>query len=119
MLVARYAAVFVLLPVLAGCGSRQPPQPSGAATNPGSPSGSAGVDAEKVRAADFSILFVGNSHTSAHDLPNLVANMIQHQQPGKTVHVRTLGVGHLEDLARSPHGKEQLEAAPWKFVVLQ
>jgi hypothetical protein len=84
---------------------------------PGSPS--ARPDAEAVRAADVSVLFVGNSHTSFHDLPGLVARMIRFRQPAKTVCVRTAGVSHLEQLATDPRGKDELEAAPWKYVVLQ
>lgn len=90
---------------LTGCGSQ--------GTSPG------GTDPEKVRAADISILFIGNSHTSFHNLPDVVSAMIRHQKPGKTVVVRTLGVGFLEEVTRNPQYKQELEAAPWKYVVLQ
>ena len=76
-------------------------------------------DSETLRTADLSILFVGNSHTSMHDLPNLVCEMIRFRQPGKTVAARYVAVSHLDDLATEPRGQQLLDAHPWKHVVLQ
>lgn len=104
-------AALLLLLALTGCGSRDTSSVGGRLEGT--------LDPDKVRAADVSILFVGNSHTSLHDLPDIVSGMIRHQQAGKTVVVRTLGVGFLEDVAKNPQYKQELEAAPWKFVVLQ
>lgn len=71
------------------------------------------------RAADYCILFVGNSHTSMHDLPALVGDMIRHGEPNTTVSTRIVSVAFLEDLANNPAAIEQLEARPWTHVVLQ
>jgi len=136
---------FILL--LAGCGSGQPTGPapaprSGPAVAPspapgpdgGPPPGGGPVgvalgiggtspdgksDPDKVRDADVSILFVGNSHTSMHDLPNLVCRMIQFRHPGKKVYSHVIGVSFLEDVARNPACKGELETREWKYVVLQ
>jgi hypothetical protein len=67
----------------------------------------------------FRILFVGNSHTSMHDLPALVGYMIRHRQPKKSVYTQILSVSFLEDLADNPVAREQLESKPWTHVVLQ
>lgn len=78
-----------------------------------------GVSPEQVRAADHSILFVGNSHTSAHDIPGLVARMIRHRHPERTVVTHTVGVAFLEDAAANPTSRAEVEQQPWKQVVLQ
>ncbi|HUR53168.1 MAG TPA: hypothetical protein VMZ71_03495 [Gemmataceae bacterium] len=109
----RVLAVTVLA-LTVGCGSDRgsPDRPNAAGT-------SAGSDPEKVRAADVSILFVGNSHTSMHDLPDLIGKMIRFRHPEKTVYSHVVGVGFLEDVARNPQCREEIESRPWKFVVLQ
>lgn len=108
----------LLCVVVCGCG------PSGSGPGAGSP----GVvrvappelsDPEQVKAADYSILFVGNSHTSMHDIPDLVGRMIRHRHPDKTVLTRTLGVAFLEEAATNPAYKEEIAGRPWKQVVLQ
>jgi hypothetical protein len=104
----------VVLPLLAGCGSGQP----AGAGPPGAPP-AARSDPEKVRAADVSILFVGNSHTSSHDLPNLVCEMIRFRHPAKAVYSYTVAVPFLEQVAHDPTCREEIESRPWKFVVLQ
>lgn len=76
-------------------------------------------DPNRVRDADISVLFVGNSHTSFHDLPNLVCRMIQFRHPGKKVYGHVIPVGFLEDVARDSRFREEVETRPWKFVVLQ
>jgi hypothetical protein len=83
----------------------------------GSPDGRS--DPEKVRAADVSILFVGNSHTSMHDVPKLVCEMIRFQHPEKTTYAHAMGVGFLEDVARDPRFRDEIESREWKFVILQ
>lgn len=72
-----------------------------------------------MKAADYSILFVGNSHTAMYDIPGLVAKMIRHRHPEKTVLTRTLGVAFLDDAANLPTHKEEVTNRPWKQVVLQ
>jgi hypothetical protein len=104
--------LLLLCGVACGCGSPTPPA-GVALTGPG-PS-----DLDQVRAADFSVLFVGNSHTSAHDIPGLVSRMIRHRHPDKTVITRVLVVGFLEDAARTPSHTEEVANGPWKQVVLQ
>ncbi len=76
-------------------------------------------DAAQVRAADVSILFVGNSHTSGHNLPKLVSDMIRFRHPEKTTYSHVVSVAFLEDAARTPACREEIESRPWKFVVLQ
>ncbi|MFO0840734.1 MAG: hypothetical protein U1D55_19680 [Phycisphaerae bacterium] len=76
-------------------------------------------DADQVRAADISVLFVGNSHTAMHDLPNLVCELIRFGNPKLTVYSHYVPVGFLEDVARTPTCREEIETRPWTFVVLQ
>lgn len=67
----------------------------------------------------MSILFVGNSHTAFHDLPNLVCEMIRFCHPEKTTYSSVVSVAFLDDVARNPRCREEIEQRPWKFVVLQ
>lgn len=112
----RRLALLVLCGALCGCG------PNGCSTRPTGVTaitGQAVSDPEQVRAADYSIMFVGNSHTGAHDIPGLVAKMIRHRHPDKTVLTRTFGVMFLEDVAHTPAIQEEVANRPWKYVVLQ
>jgi hypothetical protein len=102
--------VFSVVALAAGCASQKP-------SAVGSPGGRS--DLEKVRSADVSILFVGNSHTTMQDLPKVVGEMIRFRHPEKTVFSHVVGVGFLEDVARDPRCKEEITSRPWKFVVLQ
>jgi hypothetical protein len=113
----RFALLLVCV-ALSGCG------PSGSGPGAGSPAAWSNPAAElsdpaQVTAADYSILFVGNSHTSMHDLPDLVARMIRHRHPTKTVLTRTLGVAFLEEADSNPAHQEEIARRPWKQVVLQ
>jgi hypothetical protein len=101
-----------LLAGLSGCAEKAPP-----AADPGG--GGNPFDAEKLRTADYSCLFIGNSHTHFHDLPGLVGRMIQFRHPGKTVYMQAMGVSHLEDAGSNPQYRERIDAGPWKAVVLQ
>ena len=103
----------IALALAAGCGS----EPTPAVVSTGNPVGRS--DPEKVRSADVSILFVGNSHTTSHDLPNLIGEMIRFRRPGTTVYAHVVGVGFLEDVAHHPRCREEIESRPWKYVVLQ
>jgi hypothetical protein len=100
----------LVLAPLTGCQADPPPPP---------PSSVQLSDPDKVRTADVSILFVGNSHTSFHNLPGVVADMFRHRHPGKVVYTHTVMAGHLDDAAKDPACREEIETRPWKFVVLQ
>lgn len=76
-------------------------------------------DPAKVRAADYSILFIGNSHTTLHDIPGLVARMIEHTHPGKKVYTHLLPVMFLEETATDRRVPIEIDQRAWKFVVLQ
>ena len=105
----RWIVLGVAFPLLPGCGGEGP-----AGGGPGGRS-----DPEKARAADISALFVGNSHTRNHDLPELVCRMVRSLQPGKTAYAHVVGVTFLDDVARDPRCREEIDTRPWKFVVLQ
>jgi hypothetical protein len=116
-----------ILPAI-GCGSSQPTYPVAApgGVESGRNVHSVGIgasasssDSECVRGADVSILFVGNSHTMLHDLPDLVCRMIRFRFPKKAVYSHSIWVSFLEDVARNPRCKEEIESRPWKYVVLQ
>jgi hypothetical protein len=106
----RGALLYAVLVLTAGCGPERPPaaRPAGGKSDP-----------DKVRSADVSILFVGNSHTTMHDLPGLIGAMIRHRHPGRSVDTHVVGVGFLEDVGRDPRCREEIETRPWKYVVLQ
>jgi hypothetical protein len=120
--------VFLALILLAGCSDAQPTNfvsvpgrngrgPLALHAGMGSPDGKS--DLEKVRSADISVLFVGNSHTMMQDLPNLVCQMMQFRHPEKEVYAHVVGVTFLENAARDPRCGEEIESRPWKYVVLQ
>ncbi len=69
--------------------------------------------------ADYSLLFIGNSHTGMHQLPLLVRKMIEHQHPGKTVMTNFVPCGFLEDAANNPACIAEIKTRPWKHVILQ
>lgn len=75
-------------------------------------------DADLAR-ADYSVLFIGNSHTLYHELPLLVARMIEFRHPGKKVVTLTVGCAFLEDAAKNPACIKEIKERPWKHVVLQ
>jgi hypothetical protein len=116
---ARPFRFFLIAFTLVGCGQREPAPTVHTAPPLVLAKNLVELDPETVRTADVSILFVGNSHTSMHDLPNLVCEMIRFRRPGKTVVSQFVGVSHLDDLAADPSGRRTLDAHPWKHVVLQ
>jgi hypothetical protein len=69
---------------------------------------------------DLKLLFMGNSHTASHDLPDTVAALVRAARPGRTVGVEVASDwGFLEDHASNPRTLELLDRRRWSFVVLQ
>jgi hypothetical protein len=101
-----------ILVLLAGCAPDPAPEPE-------SPISTGRSDPDQVRAADIRIVFVGNSHTTFHNVPNLVAELIRMRRPGKTVFTHVIPTPHLDVAAQDPACREEIETRPWTFVVLQ
>src|SRR5262249_16917322 len=76
-------------------------------------------DLDKVSSADVRVLFVGNSHTRNHGLPNLVCEMVRFRHPEKAVYARVVDVAFLDDVAREPRCRQEIESRPWTGGVLQ
>jgi hypothetical protein len=110
----RRACGGVLL-LLAGCGPGGPagPAPAAAAPRP------AESDPEKVRSSDVSVLFVGNSHTTFHDVPGLVGWMIRFRHPERSVYSHVVAAAFLDTAAADPRCRDEIDTRPWKAVVLQ
>jgi hypothetical protein len=91
--------VLLLLTLAASCGS------------------AAGGPAED---ADLRILFIGNSLTSANDLPGLV-QQLGRGDPSRHVDVRSVAYGNysLEDHWNRGDAQRAIESARWDLVVLQ
>ena len=70
--------------------------------------------------ADINLLFMGNSHTQYHFVPDQVAMMVRAAKPGRTVAV-TLAPGSmfLDEHVVNPGTTELLDRRRWSFVVLQ
>src|SRR5262245_6673566 len=117
----------VSLLLVSGCGSDPATAPPGqAAGEPiveaihlGGLSPGTRSDPDKVRTADVSILFVGNSHTVMHNLPTLVCEMIRFRHPEKSTYVHVITVAFLEDAARDPACRDEIDSRAWKHVILQ
>ena len=99
---------------LVGCG-----QPSAPPATASFAESHASSDTTSLAKADVRILFIGNSHTTHHNLPDLVCRMIRHAQPGKTVAHHVVGVSHLDDASTNPQLNAEIEFRPWTHVVLQ
>ena len=69
--------------------------------------------------SDLRVLFIGNSLTSSHDLPNLVATVAR--AAGTTIATRTAAMdGYaLEDHWGSDHLRTTITRGDWDWVVLQ
>jgi hypothetical protein len=71
-------------------------------------------------AAQINLLFMGNSHTSANDLPGMVAAMVRAARPSRTVaKLEAPGWLFLEARARDAESLRILREGRWDFVVLQ
>ena len=104
----RFLLVILLLTGCGGSGSG-----ASSATSPGStpPSGAA---------ADIQLLFMGNSHTAANDLPQMVAAMVRAARPGRSVVAVEAPVWmFLEERAHDAPSLALVRSRPWSAVVLQ
>ncbi len=71
-------------------------------------------------AAEINLLFMGNSHTSANGLPDMVATIVRAARPGKTVAaVEAPGWMFLGERATDTPSIKLLHEGTWSFVVLQ
>jgi hypothetical protein len=69
---------------------------------------------------DISLLFFGNSHTSANGLPEMVGAMVRAARPGRTVTVvEAPNWMFLEERATDAASLALLRSRNWSFVVLQ
>jgi hypothetical protein len=107
----RWILLLLIMASAAGCRTESTPT---SAAVPGELS-----DEAQVRTADFAVLFVGNSHTHMHGLPGLVGDMIRFRHHDKSYYSHVVAVGFLEDVARNPRCREEIETRAWKHVVLQ
>ncbi|MBX9626786.1 MAG: hypothetical protein K2X82_23500 [Gemmataceae bacterium] len=99
--------VLLVLPLAAGC-------------DPGRPADDRPrADRERSAAADVRVLFVGNSHTGGHGLPDLVGRMIHALRPDRAVHTDSLSVAFLDQAAGNPSVLAEIDGRPWTHVVLQ
>lgn len=76
-------------------------------------------DASRARAANMRILFIGNSHTMSHDMPNLICRMVAHLKPDARIYGHSIGVAFLEDVASHPTLKPEFNERTWDYVILQ
>lgn len=111
------SAVVVLTLLAAGCGDPKPAGPAAEGLPQVTTGG--GSDADRVRAADVRILFLGNSHTAGHDLTGLVAGMIRFRRPAQTVYTHFVPVAFLDGITRDPVCLAEIDTRPWTHVVLQ
>ena len=106
----KIAALGVLALALWGCGGggSGDEQQGGATTGP------------PPTTADISLLFMGNSHTSFHNLTGMVADMIRAGRPGKTVaSVEAPGWMFLDERVNDVQSLSLLRGQRWSFVTLQ
>ncbi len=69
--------------------------------------------------ADVNALFIGNSHTGYHDLPELVGRLMEFSHPETSVLAVQFAIQFLEDAAQNPSCKAAIESRNWKYVILQ
>ncbi|MGX5173090.1 hypothetical protein ACUR5C_03575 [Aliikangiella sp. IMCC44653] len=75
---------------------------------------------ENLVAADFEILMLGNSHSAAYDLPNLIAKLIEQGLPTFTANaVRSPSISFLDERLNDGHTQALLESKDWTHVILQ
>jgi len=107
MSIRKVCVALVLLLAACGDGSGDT-QPAGAASGP------------PPATADITLLFMGNSHTSANDLTKMVADMVRAGKPGKTVmSVEAPGFLFLDERLNDAQSVALLRRQTWSFVILQ
>jgi hypothetical protein len=75
---------------------------------------------ERTAPADLDILFLGNSHTAYHDLPDMVVAMLRAAHPGRAIdHVVAPGWLFLDERLHDPATLRLLRERRWDVVVLQ
>lgn len=68
----------------------------------------------------LALLFMGNSHSALHELPEIVAALVRAARPGQEVSVtQAPGWLFLDERARDPASLQLLREGRWSFVVLQ
>ncbi|MGV3617390.1 MAG: hypothetical protein ACO1SV_18855 [Fimbriimonas sp.] len=65
------------------------------------------------------VLMIGNSHTGANNLPEMVRTILSADSKLGAVTVETRGGAFLEDLARQPGIENLIRGGRWDFIVLQ
>ena len=108
--VALRTGLFILASFLAGCGGGEGGGAS--ATPPPPPPANTG--------GEIALLFMGNSHTSANSLPQMVAAMVRAARPGRgVIAIEAENWMFLEERAMDLASLQLLRSRQWTFVVLQ
>lgn len=63
------------------------------------------------------ILFLGNSHTAANDVPGLVRSLLE--SGGVKAETESITGGHLDDLEPRQNVRDRIDKGKFKYVVLQ
>lgn len=106
MSIRHFGAALALLLAACGGGSDDPPD--------------GGNNGPPPVTADISLLFMGNSHTSANDFTKMVADMVRAGKPGKTVaSVEAPGSLFLDERLNDAQSVALLRRQSWSFVILQ
>lgn len=66
-----------------------------------------------------SVLFVGNSHTSMNNVPEMVVKLAGSGKKPLKLSARSISVANLEDGAKSPQVMEQIREGGYDFLILQ
>lgn len=71
--------------------------------------------------ADITMLFLGNSHTAAHNVPGIVAKLIKADGSDQAPYSQTLAYGDafLADHVESKRSMEVVNSRKWNVIVLQ
>ncbi len=84
------------------------------------PQGGSPVPPPQPTAADITLLFMGNSHSSFHNLQGMVAAMVSAANPGESVAaVPAPGWMFLEERLGDVESVSLLRGQQWTFVILQ